>query len=139
MLFRSTRGFGFLGLAQIIGEAGDLANYANPAKLWRRMGLAPFGGKSPSMWRREGGLTAGDWENIGYSPRRRSVMFVLGDSMIKASGPYRELYLGRKAQEIAKAPDLPAMAHHRRAQRYMEKRLLLELWKSWGDFVEDET
>ena len=25
----------------IVGEAGDLAGYANPGKLWKRMGLAP--------------------------------------------------------------------------------------------------
>ncbi len=35
-----TRGVGLLSLAAIVGEAGDLSAYSNPAKLWKRMGLA---------------------------------------------------------------------------------------------------
>ena len=41
-----TRGFGYLGLAQIVAEAGDLSNYANPAKLWKRFGLAVIDGRA---------------------------------------------------------------------------------------------
>src|SRR5690606_27341926 len=33
-----TPGFSLNGLAIIVGEAGDLSNYANPGKLWKRMG-----------------------------------------------------------------------------------------------------
>jgi hypothetical protein len=32
------RGFGFKSLGIVIGECGDLANYPNPGKLWKRMG-----------------------------------------------------------------------------------------------------
>src|SRR5262245_26507086 len=34
------RGFGLGSLAVIVAEAGDLSNYANHSKLWKRMGLA---------------------------------------------------------------------------------------------------
>jgi hypothetical protein len=34
-----TRGFGRPSLAQIVAESGALSQYANPAKLWSRMGL----------------------------------------------------------------------------------------------------
>ena len=49
------RGFGLGRLAVVVGESGDLNNYSNPAKLWKRMGCAPytFGDKTQmgSTWR----------------------------------------------------------------------------------------
>lgn len=122
-------GFGALGLAQIIGETGDLSLYSNPAKVWKRMGLAVFNGKSQ---RRVAG--AGAIEQ-GYSPVRRSIMFCIGDSLLKKQNPYRELYLARKVLEQSKLPDGTKMHWHRRAQRYVEKRLLRDLWRAWRDLV----
>jgi hypothetical protein len=121
----SVHGFGAMGLGQIVGEAGDLSNYANPAKLWKRMGLAVFDGKSQ---RKVCGAAAIEQ---GYSPQRRSMMFVIGDSLIKKQNPYRELYLARKVCEQEKLPEGTKMHWHRRAQRYMEKRLLRDLWRAW--------
>ena len=76
------RGVGPLALGQIIGEAGDLGNYANPAKLWKRMGLAVING---GRQRKVAGAEALDH---GYSPERRSVMYVIGDAVIKCGGTY---------------------------------------------------
>jgi hypothetical protein len=122
-----TCGFGWVGLLQIIGEAGDLGAYSNPAKLWKRMGLGLI-----STGERQRKFTdVAKALEAGYSPKRRSLMYVIGDSMIKTQGPYRELYLTRKAYEQAKLPDGTAMVWHRRAQRYMEKRLLRNLWRAW--------
>lgn len=126
----SVNGFGAMGFAQIVGEAGDLSNYANPGKLWKRMGLAVINGKSQ---RRVAGAEALEH---GYSPIRRSIMYCIGDSMIKKQNAYRELYLARKVTEAEKMPDGTKMHHHRRAQRYMEKRLLKDLWKFWRDAAE---
>lgn len=142
----ATPGFGWVGAAQIIGEAGDLGQYSNPAKLWKRMGL----GLISSGERQQKFTDKAKAIEAGYNPRRRSTMFVIGDSMIKAKGPYRELYLARKAFEVEKAVAagkrvLPAAkipkkeaatcmseGHvHIRAQRYMEKRLLRDLWRAW--------
>lgn len=147
-----TPGFGLLGLAQIIGEAGDLAMYANPAKLWKRMGL----GLISSGERQQRFTDKNKAIEAGYSPRRRSVMFVLGDSMIKSQGPYRELYLKRKEYErvtaeaaglkvlpaakikVAEKAKCRSEGHvHIRAQRYMEKRLLRDLWRVWRGQVGD--
>src|SRR5690606_39017581 len=52
------RGLGMLGFAQIVAEVGDFSDYDSPAKVWKRMGLAPYMGKAASTWRREGGLSA---------------------------------------------------------------------------------
>ncbi len=126
-------GFGDLGLAIIVGETGDLHGYANPGKVWKRMGLAPFKGSAMSSWRagRSGSLNAEEWTEAGYSPNRRSAMFTIGDSLLKKQNRYRELYLARKAFEQAKVPDGTKMLWHRRAQRYVEKRLLRDLWRAW--------
>lgn len=39
------KGFGLLGLAQIIGECGPLQNYSTVGKVWKRMGLAVIDGQ----------------------------------------------------------------------------------------------
>ena len=73
------RGFGLLFLAIVIGETGNLENYANPGKVWRRLGCAPFTKNGVtqmgSSWRMgmnkdDHGekMHASDWEEFGYSP-----------------------------------------------------------------------
>jgi hypothetical protein len=112
------RGFGLLSLAIIIGEAGDLSNYDNPGKLWRRMGCAPFESKGkmlmPSTWRsrkkHNGGLSSAEWEEAGYCPRRRSVVYVLVDSLMKGNS-------ARKATDTK--PAMPAGPY---VLRYKKKK-----------------
>jgi hypothetical protein len=125
------RGFGPVSLAAIVGEAGDLGSYSNPAKLWKRMGLAVFDGV------RQGGLGKNapkeSWIAHGYNRQRRSRMWNIGDTLIKGNrtGGYRALYLARKEYERERAAGMTPMQVHRRAQRYMEKRLLKNLWQAW--------
>jgi len=125
------RGFGAASLAVIVAEAGDLSIYATEAKLWKRMGLAVIDGK------RQGGLPknagAEAWIEHGYSPLRRSRMWNIGDALIKGNrdGKYRTSYLARKEIELQRNPEMSKMHTHRRAQRYMEKRLLRDLWRAW--------
>jgi len=117
------RGVGLLSLAAIVGEAGDLSNYSNPAKLWKRMGLAVM---PDGRQRRVSGDAALEH---GYSPGRRSVMWNIGDCIVKAGGPLKELYNERKAYEL---PRVETKMHaHNRAKRYIEKRFLKMLWGEW--------
>lgn len=138
-------GFGEMGLAQIVGECGDLSNYDNPAKVWKRLGLAVINGERQQ---KKSGSAALEH---GYSPRRRSIMWNIGNALIKQQNRYRELYLRRKEYERERAEAegkqvLPASkiktsekdqcmseGHvHNRAKRYMEKRLLRDLWLAWN-------
>lgn len=84
------RGFGLLSLAIVVGEAGNLSDYANPAKLWKRMGCAPYesGGvmQMPATWKSKGGLSAEEWTELGYSPRRRSIAYLIGEGLVKQNG-----------------------------------------------------
>lgn len=142
------RGFGARSLAVIVGEAGDLSNYPKKGHLWKRMGLAVLEGV------RQGGLTKNaskeDWMRHGYNRKRRSTMFVIGDVLVKVGDLYRNVYLARKEYErsvavsngliVCPASKIPAKRKHefvsdghihRRAQRYMEKRLLRDLLQAW--------
>jgi hypothetical protein len=86
------RGFsaGASGLGVLIGETGDLSNYSSPGKLWKRMGCAPFTNhegvtKQGATWRKgkEGKLESDEWEKFGYSPRRRSISYLIGENLVK--------------------------------------------------------
>lgn len=150
----AVRGFGPGSLTVIIGEAGDLSNYATHSKLWKRMGLAVMDGKKQGHVAK--GLSKDDRKAAfiehGFSPLRRSRMWNIGDTLVKGNrdGRYRTAYLARKAYEraraemngltVAPAASIPkkrmeefiSEGHiHLRAQRYMEKRLLRDLWKAW--------
>jgi len=138
------KGRSYTGLALIVGEAGDLSNYANPAKLWKRFGVAVLDGI------RQGGLsknaTAEQWIEHGYNKKRRSVLWTIGDSLLKTNGKtgkYKRIYDERKKFEMKrlkkvwvadgkKAKSFKPGHAHRRAQRYMEKRLLVDLWNEWN-------
>lgn len=118
-----TRGVGLLSLAAIVGEAGDLSSYANPAKLWKRLGLAVM---PDGRQRRTSGVAAIEH---GYSPARRSVVWNIGACIVKAGGPLKAVYDARKVYE---AERVETKAHaHNRAQRYVEKRFVRDLWSAW--------
>lgn len=144
----TTPGFGPLGLAILIGEAGDLSRYGNPAKLWTRMGVGMRDGH------RQGnpgtGASKAAWIEEKYSPSRRSRLYTIGVALAMIAGPYREVYLDRKAYERARAEaeglivapssKIPkakkdqyrSLGHiDNRARRYAEKRLLRNLWQAW--------
>lgn len=138
------RGLGEVSFGGIIGELGTLPrNYRNPSCLWKRMGLAVIG---DGRQRR----VTGDAALLhGYSPARRSLMWNIGGGIIKAQvrnpkgddgkplgdaqsiGPLGALYLDRKMVEAERVET--AMHAHNRAKRYMEKRLLREMWQADRD------
>jgi hypothetical protein len=75
----------------------------------------------------------------GYDAERRSVVWSLGEAVVKVGGdgPYRALYLERKALEHSRDPEMSKAHAHARAKRYMEKRLLRELWREWWKATTD--
>lgn len=153
------RAFGERSLAVIVGEAGDLSKYDTHSRLWKRMGLAVMDGV------RQGGLSKtaakDDWIAHGYNKKRRSQMYVIGDCLVKQGEFYRKVYLDRKEYErvkaeaagltVAPSAKIPkgneaqyiSDGHiHKRSQRYMEKKLLRDLWNEWrkaGDRVSEKT
>jgi hypothetical protein len=138
---KGVRGFGELGLAVILAECGDLSNYANPAKVWKRLGLAPIekGGVSMagSNWRRQKGLSKEEWTAAGYSPWRRSEMFAFFDDSLfrgqsKPVGPYRQAYNNRRARTAETHADWTNGHRNGDARRVMTKKFLADLWAAWN-------
>lgn len=144
---KEVRGFGELGLAVVVAEAGDLSDYPKKGHLWKRLGLAPFEGKAYSTWRREGGLTAEDWTEAGYSPRRRAEIYAVVSEplfrhqaqrvdketgeILREAGPYGQIYLSRRAHTAQTHPDWTKLHSHMDGLRKMTKLLLRDLWQEW--------
>lgn len=112
------RGLGLGRVAVVVGECGDLSNYSSPAKVWKRMGCAPFefNGQTRmgSSWKKgKPSLPAEKWTEFGYSPRRRSIAYVIGELILKSNrdartgwkGPYLLRYEEAKASALANRPD----------------------------------
>jgi hypothetical protein len=133
---KSVKGLGELGLAVILAETGDLGGYPKKGHVWKRLGLAPFDGKSYSTWRKEGGLTADQWTEAGYSPRRRAEIYaVISEPLFRANsvaqGPYRAIYDRRREATAIAHDDWTPMHSHMDALRVMTKYLLRDLWREW--------
>jgi len=142
------RGIDIGGLCAIIGEAGDLNNYSNPAKLWKRLGVGVLDGQRQGNPGKN--ATAEDWIKHGYSPRRRSIMWNVGYAlvMVNGDGRYRTDYLKykerltaeRSVEWVSLSADGGVTTEReawskghiaRAAQRHMEKLFLRDLWTVW--------
>lgn len=145
------KGFGELGLAIIIGEAGiPIGDYRTVSGLWKRLGLAVIDGE-----RQRKKSNVDEAARHGYSPKRRAEIWAVADSMFRhqwagakedmpahAVGPYGEVYGRRKAHTLPRieaTQDLaftdPAKWTPKRcdndARRVMMKALLCDLWVEW--------
>jgi len=133
---KDVKGLGELGLAVIIAEAGDLSGYPKKGHLWKRLGMAPFEGQAYSTWRMKGGLSADDWTDAGYSPRRRAEIYaVVSAPMFRAQtvaqGPYRAVYDRRRELTAGTHPDWTKAHSHMDGLRIMTKYMLRDLWQAW--------
>lgn len=112
------RGLAENSFGQLLGETGDLSNYANPAKLWKRMGLGIVRGHRQQQWSAtRKGYTRSEnvaiSQEMGYSPRKRALMAVIGSNLIRAKNPhYSEIYRTRKALEMEKLPKDKSQKSH---------------------------
>lgn len=148
---KGVRGFGEVGLATILAETGDLSKYANPAKVWKRLGFAPYQGAAGSTWKRatwrERALTADEWTENPFNGERYALMFMIAESLFKAqwigkgktedgqgkpNGRYGEVYAARRAHTAVTHPEWTPQHAQRDALRVMMKRLLADLWQEWN-------
>lgn len=150
---KAQRGFGLANFAKIVGECGNLSNYPCPSALWSRMGLKPYTRKKDGMtlagstWKNKGGLSAEEWTEYGYSPRRRSVAFMLGESLFKMNfimpvegaedqekkpGKYRARALEARAIMESRDPEGSAKHHYLHGHLLMTKLAIKDLWIEWN-------
>ncbi len=146
--WQAIRGCNLLGLALIVGECPGwndqgIGDFATVSKLWKRMGLAVM--PDGTRQRRIAGDAAIEH---GFAPSRRAAMWTIGQSLFLAqsqrvdketgevkreAGPYRVIYDERKAYEVERDPEIKPCISHARAKRFMEKRLLRNLWRAWRE------
>lgn len=148
-------GIGALGVATIVAETGNLSNYPNPAKVWKRLGYAPFGREpgtelAGSTWRRETwrphALTAEEWTDHPFSPERYALMFQIAYWLRNAQwisktktesgkgepkGEYGKIYGERYERTKVLHPDWPDGRRDKDAIRIMMKAFLRDLHLEW--------
>ena len=148
---KGVRGAGALGLATIVAEAGDLANYPNPAKLWKRLGFAPYDGHAGSSWKRQTWrprtLTAEEWIANPFSGERYALMHQIIVWLVNAqwigkaktesgegepNGPYGEIYAARRKHTMQTHPDWTDGHRRMDALRVTMKAFLKDLHVEWG-------
>lgn len=74
-------------------------------------------------------------ERAGYNPVARVACYLLGVSILRRGGRYREYYRERRAALDVSRPEWTAMHRHRAALRAMEKLVLAHLWIVWREAV----
>jgi hypothetical protein len=155
---KEVKGVAELGLAVIVGEAGDIPNFTRPGKVWKRLGMACIDGmrqgRVPPDLSRDDRAEA--WKMRGYSPSRRAEVWAfLDDIMFRAqwraardedggkpektgkpvavaahgAGEYGIVYGERKEWNLARGFS-PKHADVE-ARRYMSKRFVRNLWIEW--------
>ena len=139
-----TNGFGLPTLGSIIGECGSLSKggsdgyqgYKTVSRLVKRMQMAVIDGKVQGkpgeVVNKRRVASKEDWKKHGRCPRRRKVMYNLGESLVKAGDkcPYRSMYEEMKVMYAARG--LPKWQVDRCAKRRIAKRALADLWEEWN-------
>lgn len=144
---KTVTGLGFGSVAAIVGEAGDLSAYPSVAGVWKRMGLAVIDGdgRQRKVASAEGALVH------GYNPERRSVVWVMADSMSKLQRTWLDKETGevRKPagaygaileaeKEKALAAGLTKAHAEARGKRHMSKAVLRDMTAEWRRAVGQE-
>lgn len=146
-------GAGALGLATIVAEAGDLSNYPNVAKLWKRLGFAPFDGYAGSTWKRDTWrprkLTAEEWIEHPFSGERYALMHQIaiwlinaqwigkaksdtGEGKPKPDGAYAKVYAARRAHTLKTHADWSDAHRRMDGLRVAMKAFLRDLHVEWA-------
>ena len=155
----NVRGAGALGLATIVaevaaikpsGEFATFSDYSSPAKVWKRLGFAPYDGHAGSTWKRTTwrprALSADEWISNPFSGERYALMIQIATWLINAqwqsakkaggdtgkpTGPYGQIYADRRTHTAQTHPDWTKGHSHSDAVRVTMKTFLKDLWEQW--------
>jgi hypothetical protein len=144
------RGAGALGLATIVAEAGNLTHYPNPAKLWSRLGFAPYDGCAGSTWKRETWrprkLTSEEWTDHPFSGERYALMHQIAVWLVNAqwigkaksesgegapNGTYGQVYFDRRKHTEITHPEWTDGHRRMDGLRKAMKEFLKDLYLEW--------
>lgn len=135
-------GFGSLGLAIIVGEAGDLSRFPGPDALKKWMGAAP-----PNCYLK----LCKNGELKPCPPKSTyAELYAVCDSLLKQENKYRECYHAAAERIAAKLPDQDKGKQTKTGKRSLHKHgelmarrvpaqeLLKDLWRAWRDAANGE-
>lgn len=138
---KNIKGLGAKTSAKLIAGIGDMTRFENPAKLWKYCGYGSYYIDDTTGEKKAAKKKAG--VQMDWNPKMKSLMFIIGENMIKKGSPYKTIYNKRKEITLFKHPEWhnlnpdgtkntgknmhPKHAHND-AQRVMIKRFLAELW-----------
>jgi hypothetical protein len=132
---QSIRGFSLFSLATLVGEAGDVGSYRDRDCLVKRLGVAPP--ETYAMTTKSGKMA------LAIPRTRRSVMWIIGDNLIRSRNPrYTAIYQEQKARRASwwkehvkimpKDRKLASKGHiHKQAHRAMERLFIRDLYAAW--------
>ena len=134
----SVRGIGPVLAGGLLAYIRDIGRFDTVSKLWAYVGLHVIDGVAPK--RRRG-------EKANWSTPLKTLCWKIGESFVKARGPYRDLYDSYKARDREKHPEKIDSGRkskagtaiytysdghiHARAKRYAVKIFLSHLWEVW--------
>jgi hypothetical protein len=157
---KSIKGFGDLSFASIVGECGDIGSYKSVAALWKRMGLAVIGanrqgapGKAATaddwiehgysktrrsvMWNVGNSLilAMGKFRPMFGEDVEANDTYTYFQKVFATRARYEATRLphkdGTPIKESATGKESYTLHAANRAKRYVEKRLLRELYSEW--------
>lgn len=116
------RGIGPMMAAKLLALLA-IEDFENISKLWRHSGYAVIDGKREKPVR---------GQRLAYSKRLKTTLFLIGQSFLKTSSPYRDLYdVAREKYDNER--DWTPLHCHYAAIGYMVKRFLSHLWVHWRE------
>jgi hypothetical protein len=140
----SVHGFGFLGLAILAAEAGDVARFDDVQALYKRLALAVIGNTRQGFVPRTiiGPERKKVWIKHGYNPNRRKAVWTITHALLMSQaaidGPYWQHYLTKKAEYAVSSAERgwaqgAGLAKHvdNAARRFAGKRFVRDLWREW--------
>jgi hypothetical protein len=139
-MVENVKGLGYLGLAIIVAEAGDIGAYANVQNLFKRLGLGVFGDRRQGNPEGDGEEKRQGYIAHGYNPHRRSEIWTITHSLLMGQlrgagdagpGPYGAIYAAKKAEYAASERGWSPKHIDNAARRYAGKKLIRHLWRNW--------
>ncbi len=118
-----TKGIGPILSAGLINLI-DIKKARHISSLWKFAGFDVVDGKAPKL--KKGQKTT-------WNPLMRNLCWKIGKAFLMSKSPYKKLYDDRKKWETKKYKKLTKMHIHNRAQRFMIKRFLADLWLFWRE------
>ena len=115
------KGIGPMLAAKLVSMI-DITRDPHVSNLWRYCGLAVINGE------RERPVKG---EKLHYNKRVKTTCYLIAESFLRSSSPYRDEYDKAKAYYQANRPDWTVGHCHNAAMRKMVKLFLQHLWITW--------